>query len=58
MSGDFATNDPATLANIDGPDKRAALTKMHISKRRAAAQPRAFSSEVDTGSRDENASKE
>ena len=33
-------NDAATLANIDGPDKGAALTKMHISKQRGAAQLR------------------
>jgi hypothetical protein len=38
MSGDFATNDGATLANIGVPDKGADLTKMHISKRWAAAQ--------------------
>ena len=33
MSGDFATNDGGTLANIGGHDKGADLTKMHISKR-------------------------
>jgi hypothetical protein len=32
MSGDFLKSDVATVANIAGPDKRASLIKMHISK--------------------------